>query len=122
MAARVNKTLIEWQVGELVDEEFVLKLKNEISKYDPSAAKLLYILFKQKIHGSEISDEEYLESIIPIYKHIQSISNMTLELFELPEVLEARTNFQKAGYIENLAAGGNGASKNNLVSQKTNFA
>lgn len=46
LAARVNKTLIEWQVGELVDEELVLKLKNEIAKYDPSTAKLLYILFK----------------------------------------------------------------------------
>ena len=54
-------------------------------------------------------DEEYLEIINSIYKNLQKISNMALELFELPEVLEARNNFYKAGYIECLAVGGRGA-------------
>ena len=93
LAARVNKVLIEWHMGELVDEEFVLKLKTEIAKYDACTAKLLYILFKQKIHGSEIQDEEYLDTILSIHKNIQKLPNMTLELFELPEVIEARLNF-----------------------------
>lgn len=50
---------------------------------------------------------------------------MTLELFELPEVVEARNNFKKAGYIGNLGTNEHLCCESlNLgeLSRKTTFA
>ena len=90
LAARVNLILIEWQVGDLADEEFVLKLRNDITKYDPFCAQLLYVMFKNKIYGSEVRQDEMLEVIKSVYRNIKRVSNLTLELLEYPEIVEAR--------------------------------
>lgn len=105
LAARVNSILIEWQVGDLADEEFVLKLRNDITKYDSFCAQLLYVLFKKKIYGSEVREDEMLEVLKNVYRNIKVVSNLTLELLQMPEIVEARENFKMWGILDTINEG-----------------
>ena len=47
-------------------------------------------MFKNKIYGSEVRQDEMLEVIKSVYRNIKRVSNLTLELLEYPEIVEAR--------------------------------
>lgn len=48
MAAKLNKALLEWYTGELLDEDFQHFLKEQIADKEPDTARLMHILFKDK--------------------------------------------------------------------------
>ena len=48
-AAILNKALLQWYVGEVRDEEFQTILMEQIYPNDWVTAKLMYIMFKEKV-------------------------------------------------------------------------
>jgi len=83
----------------------VLKLRNDITKYDSFCAQLLYVLFKKKIYGSEVREDEMLEVLKNVYRNIKVVSNLTLELLQMPEIVEARENFKMWGILDTINEG-----------------
>lgn len=47
--ALLNQALLQWNVGEVRDEDFQNILSEQIYPHDWISAKLMYILFKEKV-------------------------------------------------------------------------
>jgi hypothetical protein len=58
VAAKLNKALLEWYTGELRDEDFQNFLRDSVSSKEPESARLLYLLFKEKVQGFSIPAHE----------------------------------------------------------------
>lgn len=53
-AAKMNKALLEWYTGDAKDEDFQAFLKNEIQPQEPDSARMMQLLFKEKIQGFSV--------------------------------------------------------------------
>mmetsp|Transcript_27145 Transcript_27145/g.41303 ORF Transcript_27145/g.41303 Transcript_27145/m.41303 type:complete len:196 (-) Transcript_27145:4431-5018(-) len=104
-SALLNKVLLDWQIGELRDEDLSYYIKHDLAKYDYHAACLMFLLFKKRVHCGKIDSKEAFKCVQLIESEWDKVSNLAKYLFASPEFSEFRErNKLQSGYKEKVSS------------------
>ena len=81
--AILNQKLLQWDIGEIYDEDVVEFLSKDFVKRDPHSAKLMEILFKRYVIGQGSCEMAMKELILKAYKS-KNASNLSRNLLNNP--------------------------------------
>ena len=64
--AILNRTLLQWHTGQLVDQELQYQIQTTIQKLDPELSKLMFILYKENINSGHVCEHSKKEWVAPL--------------------------------------------------------
>ena len=79
--AHLNKIMFEWRTGLIRDDEVITYLKTKMRDLDPTAAELMFLIFKKNVYGSSINDGDYIIGIDNYDKKSCSATSLAQHLY-----------------------------------------